>query len=154
MSSGWDIWFHKGGGPIASPPIWREISRWQELRIGWKKVIHWGEWGEVRRRGRAWPDSTGCGAPALPPLCLSEVELNVTKPRWGWATALSPCSPPTQQDEPFGERVNLQSSLSVALRRRQTLLEDSWLLEAERQCSFTIFPLQVRLCQQCFYKES
>lgn len=99
----------------------------------------------MRRRGRAWPDSTGCGTPALPPLCLSEVELNVTKPRWGWATALSPCSPPTQQDEPFGERVNLQSSLSVALRRRQTLLEDSWLLEAERQCSFTIFPLQARL---------
>jgi hypothetical protein len=64
---------------IASVPIWRKFSRWQELRIGWKKVIHRGESGEVRRRGRAWPDSTDGEKPALPLLCLSKVEANVTK---------------------------------------------------------------------------
>lgn len=64
-------------------------------------MIHRGESGEVRR-GRAWPDSTDGGKPALPLSCFSKVELSVTKSQRGLVGTLpvvTQCSPPTQQDE-------------------------------------------------------
>ena len=65
-------------------------------------MIHRGESGEVRRRGRAWPDAADGGKPALSRSCLSEVEPNVTgyqRASVGTLSVATQCSRPTQQNE-------------------------------------------------------